>query len=53
MKPILEMHQAKHPDDNHLVRYTQAWVSMMVMWDALKRAETLDGPHDLVAGDDG
>lgn len=44
MKPILEMHQAKHPDDNHLVRYTQAWVSMMVMWDALKRAETLDGP---------
>ncbi len=44
MKPILEMHNKKHPDDSHLVRYTQAWVSMMVMWDALKRAETLDGP---------
>lgn len=44
MKPILEMHQSKHPDDGHLVRYIQSWVSMMVMWDALKRAETLDGP---------
>ncbi len=44
MKPILEMHNKKHPDDKHLVRYVQSWVSMMVMWDALKRAETLDGP---------
>ncbi|UCG39583.1 MAG: ABC transporter substrate-binding protein [bacterium] len=44
MKPILEMHQKKHPNDTHTVRYIQAWTSMMVMWDALKKAETLDGP---------
>ena len=44
MKPILEMHKSKHPDDSHLVRYVQSWTSMMVMWEALKKAETLDGP---------
>lgn len=44
MKPILEKHPLGNPDDVHLVRYVQAWVSMMVMWDALNRAETLDGP---------
>jgi branched-chain amino acid transport system substrate-binding protein len=44
MAPIVEMHEKNHPNDEHLVRYVQAWVSMMVMWDALKNAETLDGP---------
>ncbi len=44
MAPVLEMHQKKHPDDSHTVHYIQGWVSMMVMWDALKKAETLDGP---------
>ena len=38
------MHQKKHSGDSHLVRYIQAWTSMMVMWDALKNAETMDGP---------
>ncbi|MFV1956753.1 MAG: ABC transporter substrate-binding protein [bacterium] len=44
MKPIVEMHEKKHPNDTHLVRYVQSWTSMMVMWEAMKRAETLDGP---------
>jgi branched-chain amino acid transport system substrate-binding protein len=44
MKPILEIHEKNHPNDEHLVRYIQSWVSMMVMWEALKNAETLDGP---------
>jgi branched-chain amino acid transport system substrate-binding protein len=39
MKPILEMHQKKHPNDSHLTRYVQSWTSMMVMWEALKRAD--------------
>ena len=42
MKPILEIHQKNHPNDNHIQPYIQNWVSMMVMWDALKRAKTMD-----------
>ncbi len=42
MKPIIEMHEKKHPNDSHLVRYVQAWTSMMVMWEAMNNAETLD-----------
>ncbi len=44
MKPVLEMHKKNHPDDQHLVRNIQSWTAMMVMWEALKNAETLDGP---------
>ena len=39
MKPILEIHKKNHPNDNHIQPYIQNWVSMMVMWDALKRAD--------------
>ena len=39
MKPIMEMHQKKHPNDTHLERYVQSWVSMMAMWEALKIAD--------------
>ncbi len=42
MKPILEMHKKKHPNDSHLTRYIQSWTSMMVMWEAMKRAKSLD-----------
>jgi branched-chain amino acid transport system substrate-binding protein len=44
MKPIMEIHRQKHPNETYTVHYIQAWVSMMVMWDALKNATTLDGP---------
>jgi len=44
MKPIMEMHETKHPDDTHTVHYVQGWCSMMVMWEGLKRASALDGP---------
>ncbi len=44
MKPVLEMHEKKHPNDTHTVHYIQAWVSMMVMWEALNNAQTLDAP---------
>jgi len=38
------MHQKKHPNDSHTVHYIQGWTSMMLMWEGLKKAETLDGP---------
>jgi branched-chain amino acid transport system substrate-binding protein len=44
MKAPMEMHNSKHPDDSHTVHYIQGWSSMMVMWEGLKRASTLDGP---------
>jgi branched-chain amino acid transport system substrate-binding protein len=44
MKALIEMHNKKHPDDNHTVHYVQGWSSMMVMWEGLKRAKALDGP---------
>jgi len=39
MKPVMEMHQKKHPGDTHMEPYIQAWTSMMVMWEALKVAD--------------
>jgi hypothetical protein len=39
MKPVMEMHKKKHPNDTHIQPYIQSWVSMMVMWEALKRAD--------------
>ena len=44
MKAPMEMHKTKHPDDTHTVHYIQGWSSMMVMWEGMKRAESLDGP---------
>ncbi|MDT8395480.1 MAG: ABC transporter substrate-binding protein [bacterium] len=44
MAAPMSMHTKKHPDDSHTVHYIQGWSSMMVMWEALKKAETLDGP---------
>lgn len=42
MKPILEIHQKNHPNDSHTECYIQGWTSMMVMWEAMKRAKTMD-----------
>ncbi len=42
MKPVMEMHQKNHPNDSHIEPYIQNWVSMMVMWEALKKAKTMD-----------
>jgi branched-chain amino acid transport system substrate-binding protein len=42
MKPILEIHQKNHPNDIHIQPYIQGWTSMMVMWEAMKRAKTMD-----------
>jgi branched-chain amino acid transport system substrate-binding protein len=39
MKPIMEMHQKNHPNDKHIQPYVQGWTSMMVMWEAFKRAD--------------
>lgn len=39
MKPVMEMHQKNHPNDKHIQPYVQGWTSMMVMWEALKRAD--------------
>jgi branched-chain amino acid transport system substrate-binding protein len=39
MKPIMEMHKKNHPSDTHTEPYVQGWVSMMVMWEAFKRAD--------------
>jgi branched-chain amino acid transport system substrate-binding protein len=42
MKPILEIHKKNHPNDTHIQPYVQGWTSMMVMWEAMKRAKTMD-----------
>jgi len=42
MKPILEIHKKNHPNDSHIQPYIQGWTSMMVMWEAMKRAKTMD-----------
>jgi branched-chain amino acid transport system substrate-binding protein len=42
MKPVMEIHKKNHPTDSHIEPYIQNWVSMMVMWEALKRAKTMD-----------
>jgi len=42
MKPILEIHKKNHPNDTHIQPYIQGWTSMMVMWEALKRAKSMD-----------
>ena len=39
MKVPMEMHKKNHPNDTHIEPYIQNWVSMMVMWEALKRAD--------------
>jgi len=39
MKPVMEMHEKKHPGDTHMEPYIQSWTSMMVMWEALKIAD--------------
>lgn len=39
MKPVLEIHKKNHPNDTHIQAYIQGWTSMMVMWEALKRAD--------------
>ncbi|MDF1525390.1 MAG: ABC transporter substrate-binding protein [bacterium] len=44
MKAPMEMHKSKHPDDTHTVHYIQGWSSMMVMWEGMKKAKSLDGP---------
>jgi len=44
MEAPLAMHEKKHPNDTHTVHYVQGWTSMMIMWEGLKKAETLDGP---------
>jgi branched-chain amino acid transport system substrate-binding protein len=43
MAAPMAMHTKKHPDDSHTVHYIQGWSSMMVMWEALKKTEALDG----------
>ena len=40
MKPVLEIHKKNHPNDTHIQPYIQGWTSMMVMWEAMKRAKT-------------
>jgi len=42
MKPVLELHKKNHPNDTHIEPYIQNWVSMMVMWEAMKKAKTMD-----------
>ena len=42
MKPVLEMHKKNHPNDTHIEPYIQNWTSMMVMWEAMKKAKTMD-----------
>ncbi|NOY87739.1 MAG: ABC transporter substrate-binding protein [Deltaproteobacteria bacterium] len=44
MKAPMEMAKSKDPNAHHTVHYIQAWSSMNVMWEALKKAKTLDGP---------
>ncbi len=47
MAAALEIHKAEHPNDTHIVPYVQGWCAMMVMWEALKRADKagkLSGP---------
>ncbi|GBE15997.1 MAG TPA: ABC transporter substrate-binding protein [Proteobacteria bacterium] len=44
MKAPMEMAKSKNPDAVHTVHYIQSWTSMNVMWEAMKRAKTLDGP---------
>jgi len=39
MKPVMEMHNNNHKGDSHIQPYIQNWVSMMVMWEALKIAD--------------
>jgi branched-chain amino acid transport system substrate-binding protein len=39
MKPAMEMHKKNHPNDSHTEAYVQGWTSMMVMWEAFKRAD--------------
>ena len=39
MKPVMEMHKKNHPNDTHIEPYIQGWISMMVMWEALKIAD--------------
>ena len=39
MAPIMEMHNNNHKGDSHIQPYVQNWVSMMVMWEALKIAD--------------
>jgi branched-chain amino acid transport system substrate-binding protein len=42
MKPIMEMHKKNHPNDTHTQPYVQGWTSVMVMWEAMKKAKTMD-----------
>lgn len=42
MKPAMEMHKKNHPNDTHTQPYIQGWTSMMVMWEAMKKAKTMD-----------
>ncbi len=47
MAILLEVHKKNHPNDTHIIPYVQGWVSMMVMWEGLKRADKagqLNGP---------
>jgi branched-chain amino acid transport system substrate-binding protein len=47
MEAPMATHKKLHPDDEHLVRYIQGWTTMMVMWEAMKRADEagdLSGP---------
>ncbi len=47
MPTLMETHKKNHPNDTHIIPYVQGWVSMMVMWEGLKRADKagqLDGP---------
>jgi branched-chain amino acid transport system substrate-binding protein len=39
MAPIMEMHKKNHPSDTHIMPYVQGWTAMMVMWEALNRAD--------------
>ncbi len=44
MKKLEGTHTKLHAGDTHTVPYVQGWAAMMVMWEGLKKAKTLDGP---------